>query len=54
MIRDQRLQPADLLLDAVGALAVGLVDDEDVGDLHHTGFEALHVVAHAGERERRP
>ena len=48
MIRDQRLQAVDFLLDAVGAVAVGFVDDEDVGDFHHAGFEALHVVAHAG------
>ena len=38
----------------VGALAVGLVDDEDVGDLHDAGLERLHFVARAGnERDDR-
>ena len=34
----------------VGALAVGLVDDEDVGDLHDAGLERLHLVAGAGHQ----
>ncbi len=32
---------------AIGALAIGLVDDEDVGDLHDAGLEGLHLVAGA-------
>ena len=36
---------------AVGAFAIGLVDDEDVGDLHDAGLERLHVVA--GARHQR-
>ena len=31
----------------VGAFLVGLVDDEDVGDLHDAGLHYLHVVAHS-------
>ena len=47
---DRRHQP-------IGALAIRLVDDEDVGDLHDAGLERLHVVARAGhqrdDRRRR-
>ena len=32
---------------AVGTLAIGLVDDEDVGHLHEAGLERLHVIARA-------
>ncbi len=32
----------------VGTLAVGLVDDEDVGDLHQAGLVRLHAVAPPG------
>ena len=32
---------------AVGAFAIGLVHDEDVGDLHDAGLERLHLVARA-------
>ena len=35
----------------VGAVAVGLVDDEDVGDLHDPGLERLHIVAGAGHED---
>ena len=35
----------------IGALAIGLVDDEDVGDLHDAGLERLHLVA--GARHER-
>jgi hypothetical protein len=51
MVRGEGLEAADFLLDAVGAFAVGLVDDEDVGDFHDAGFEALDVVAHAGDED---
>src|SRR5882724_7006943 len=34
----------------VGALAVALVDDEDVGDLEQPRLERLHAVAEAGRR----
>ena len=44
----QGLQCADFTLDALGALAVALVDDEDVGDFHNAGFDGLDIVAHAG------
>ena len=36
--------------DPVGALAVGLVDDEDVGDLHQARLDRLDVVPHAGRQ----
>jgi len=48
---DERLQAADFLLDAVSAFAVGFVDDKNVGDFHDAGFEALHVVTHAGNED---
>ena len=32
---------------AIGAVAIALVDHEDVGDLHDAGLERLHVVAGA-------
>ena len=35
---------------ALGARAVGLVDDEDVGDLHDAGLDGLNIVAHAGHQ----
>ena len=38
------------LLHAVGAGLVGLVDHEDVGDLHDAGLDGLDVVAHAGDQ----
>src|ERR1035438_8048560 len=37
-------------LHAVGAGAIGFVDDEDVGDLHDAGLDGLHIVAHAGDQ----
>ena len=40
---DRRDQP-------LGAFAIGLVDDEDVGDLHDAGLERLHLVAGAGHQ----
>lgn len=48
---DEGLEGADFLFDTVGAFAVGFIDDEDVGDLHDAGFEALDVVAHAGDED---
>jgi hypothetical protein len=39
---------------AVGAFAIRLVHDEDVGNLHDAGLERLHLVAGAGhERHHR-
>ncbi len=38
----------------IGAVAVGLVHDEHVGNLHHARLQRLHLVAHAGhEHENR-
>ena len=37
-------------LHAVGAGLIGLVDHEDVGDLHDAGLDRLHVVTHAGDQ----
>ena len=36
---------------AIGAFAIGLVDHEDVGDLHDAGLQRLHIVA--GARHQR-
>ncbi len=40
----------ELLLQAVGAFAVGFVDDEDVGNFHQARFHVLDVVTEAGTR----
>ena len=37
----------DLLLEATSALAVGLIQHKDVGNLHQAGLQALHLVTHA-------
>src|SRR5207253_2462989 len=34
----------------VGAGSVGLVDHEDIADLHDSGFDGLDVVAHARDQ----
>ena len=41
-----------LLLHAIGAGTVRLVDHEHVGDLHHSCLEGLNVVAHAGDEQQ--
>src|ERR1019366_9185973 len=46
----QRLHGANLALHSLGAIAVRLVDDENVGDLHDAGLDGLHNVAHAGHQ----
>ena len=38
----------DRLHQPIRAFAIGLVDDEDVGDLHDAGLHRLHIVAGAG------
>src|SRR5579871_843834 len=43
----QRQHRFDLALHLFRTGTVGLVDDEDVGDLHNAGFNGLDVVAHA-------
>ncbi len=50
-VRVQRQQRLDGRHGAIGALTVGLVDDEDVGDFHDAGLERLHLVA--GTRHER-
>src|ERR1019366_2048213 len=47
----EALHREDLGLHALCAVTVGFVDDEDVGDLHHSCFQALHLVAHAGDKD---
>src|SRR5207245_2109340 len=37
----------NLSLDALGAFMIALVDDEYVGNFHDTGFDRLHIIAHA-------
>ena len=51
MIGDEGLQASDFMLDAVGSFTVGFVHDEDVGDFHEAGLEALDVVTHAGDED---
>src|ERR1019366_8046910 len=41
----------DLLHDAVRAVTVGLVHDEEVRDLHETRLDGLNVVPHAGRQD---
>ena len=40
----------DLRDRAIGALAIGLVDHEDIGYLHHAGLQRLHIVSHSGNK----
>ena len=42
----------DFTLDAIGAGMIGLVDHENVGDLHDAGLDGLHVVTHAGDEHQ--
>src|SRR5208283_3246422 len=46
----ERLHRPDLALHSLRAVAVRLVDHEDVGDLHDSGLDRLHLVAHAGDQ----
>ena len=50
MAQSQRLQGANLAFYAFGALAIALVDYEDVGDLHDSRLDGLDVIAHAGNQ----
>ena len=45
--RSQRLHGADFALHSFCAITVAFVVDEDVGDLHYSGFDGLDVIAHA-------
>ena len=38
----------------IGAVAIGFVHDEHVGDLHHARLERLHLVAHARDEHDEP
>src|SRR5258708_21800347 len=44
----QRKHSVNLLFDAIGALAIRFVEDEDVSDFHQAGFHVLNVIAEAG------
>ena len=51
VVRLERLQREhrdDRLREAIGAIAIRLVDDEDVRDFHDARFERLHFVAGPG------
>ena len=45
---DERKHGVELLFEAVGAFAVGFVEDEDVRDFHEARFHGLNVVTEAG------
>ena len=47
-LRRERQHAADLAHHRVGQRVVGLVDDDDVGDLHDPGLQRLDRVARAG------
>ena len=49
-LRGQREHPVDLAHERVGVGMVGLVDDDDVRDLHHAGLQGLDGVAGAGDQ----
>ena len=49
--RGQRDHVAQFAHSRVRSVAIGLVDDEDVGDLHDAGLERLHLVARHGGRK---
>ena len=44
---------AQLANQRVGALAIGLVDHKDIGDLQNAGLDRLHIVAHAGHLDHQ-
>src|SRR6266849_6454935 len=44
----QRKHSVNLLFEAIGALAIRFVEDEDVSDFHQAGFHILNVVAETG------
>ena len=46
MSHGERLHGANLALNALGTVAVRLVDHKHVSDLHDAGLDGLHVVAH--------
>ena len=50
MLRTQRLQRSHFFFHPVSAVAIALVDHENVGNLHNARLEALHIVAHAGHQ----
>ena len=52
MLRRQRQHAADLAHHRVRQRMVGLVDDDDVRDLHHAGLERLDRVAGAGDQHQ--
>ncbi len=43
----KRKQSLELFLSAQNPIAVGLIDDQDVTNLHNAGFHRLHVISHA-------
>ncbi len=47
----KRLQRANLTFHELSAFAVTFINDENVGDLHDSGFDGLHIVAHAGDED---
>ena len=51
MAHGKRLHRLDLALQALRAFPVGLVDDKNIGNLHDSGLERLHVIAHAGNQD---
>ncbi len=50
MLRRQRLHGPHLFFHPVGAVAIALVDHENIGNLHDAGLDALHIVAHSGNQ----
>ena len=50
MTRGQRLQGANLTLDSLSAFAIAFINHEDVGNFHDAGFDGLHIIAHAGDK----
>ena len=50
----QRQHRVDRRRHPIGAFPIGLVDHEDIGDLHDAGLQGLHLIAGAGhERHNR-
>ncbi len=50
VLRRQRLHRSHFFFHPVGAVAIALVDHENIGNLHNAGLDALHIVAHAGHQ----
>ena len=50
-LRRERLHGQQLLLEAVGAFAIGFIQHKNIGDFHQAGFDVLDFIAEAGDED---